>query len=392
MTNILLKMRVSTPGDAQHAEAEEEILNVQSRFAKILSMNLDAAEQKQIPELTPQLAQKLIDRIDTIPLFAHAYSLLGNFTYGTYRPSDLLTYAFEHELDGVCIHLLDGEERSLGQASDAELREFGATAHQLGLKVHLEISSTHKTDLDDVVRIARILNVEHIRVYSRYEGLLSEVLTMVDSDLQYLIVLAEKYDLQFYFEQHEEFKSFEIAAILERANHPRLHALFDFGNMINAYERPLDALNHLAPHIGQVHLKGIKIMPEDGGFGHRGVLQGSDDDDMPSPRMLLDLLLLGEDEPQLVAFALEQENHYRAPAFRRADDPEDPFIAYRDLSTTDLPASLTLDEMLVEEPQWAVNQLTYVRTVLAQLRELAMCRLESASEDAARNETLQETC
>lgn len=383
-------MRASTPGDAQHIEAEEEILNVQSRFAKILSANLNADEQQQIPELTPQLAQKLIERIDTIPLFAHAYSLLGNFTYGTYRPSDLLSYAYEHELDGVCIHLLDGEERSLGQASDEELRQFEIRADELGLKIHLEISSTRKVDVDEAVRIARILNVEHIRVYSRYEGLLSEILEIVDGDLQYLIVMAEKYDLRFYFEQHEEFKSFEIAEALERANHPRLHALFDFGNMINAYERPMEALDRLAPHIRQVHLKGIKIMPEDGGFGHRGVLQGSDEDDLPNPRMLLDLLLLGEDEPQLIAFALEQENYYRAPAFRRADEPADPFIAYRDLSTTDLPESLTLEQMLINEPQWAVNQLTYVRTLLAQLRELAVCRLEVPSDLVTHGETILE--
>jgi Sugar phosphate isomerases/epimerases len=357
--------------------------HIQSRFAALLAPNLDAVEVVGIPALTPALAQKLIERIDSIPLFAHAYSLLGNFTHGTFRPRDLLVYAHDHELKGICIHLLDGEERSLGRMSDAELLDFGAEAKKLHLAVHLEISSTEKTDVNEVVRIARILDVEHIRVYSRYEGLLSAVLGRVDEDMLYLAELADKYSLQFYFEQHEELKSSEIAAALQKLDHPRIHALFDFGNMVNACERPMDALHELAPHIRQVHMKGIKIIQEGNGFGHRGVLQGTMEDDLPGPRMLFELLMLGGDRHQLIAFALEQENHYRAPAFRLTDEKLDPFIPYRDMSTTDLPDGLLLAEMLVQEPQWAVNQLTHVRMVLARLRELAACRLAESELVAA---------
>lgn len=357
--------------------------HIQSRFAAVLAPNLDAEELAGIPELTPMLASKLIERIDTIPLFAHAYSLLGNFTYGTLRPRDLLVYAYEHELSGIAIHLLDGEERGLGQMTDPELHDFANQARKLNLSVHLEISSTVPADVDEVVRIALILGVQHIRVYSRYEGFLSEVLGRVDEDLEYLAELADTHQLDFYFEQHEELKSAEIAAALQRLNHPRVHALFDLGNMVNACERPMDALRELAPHIRQVHLKGIKIIPEGTGFGHRGVLQGSADDDLPGQRMLFELLMLGEDGHQLIAFALEQENHYRAPAFRLSDEDPDPFIPYRDMSTTDLPEGLSLAEMLVQEPQWALNQLTHIRSVLAQLRELAECRLETAAMAAA---------
>jgi sugar phosphate isomerase/epimerase len=357
--------------------------HIQSRFAAVLAPNLDAGELDGIPELTPWLAKKLIGRIDSFPLFAHAYSLLGNFTYGTLRPRDLLVYAHNHELKGVCIHLLDGEERGLGRMTDAELLEFRAEAKKLNLDVHLEISSTEPADVDEVVRIARILSVEHIRVYSRYEGALSAVLSHVDEDLKYLAVLADRHGLQFYFEQHEELKSREIAAALQGLGHPRVHALFDFGNMVNACERPLDALRELSPHIRQAHMKGIRIIPDGNGFGHCGVLQGSAEDDLPGPRMLFELLMLGEAEPQLIAFALEQENHYRAPSFRSLEEGTDPFIPYRDMSSTDLPDGLTQAEMLVQEPQWALNQLNHLRSVLAQLRELAECRLESAAPTAA---------
>ena len=37
---------------------------------------------------------------------------------------------------------------------------------------------------------------------------------------------------------------------------------------------------------------------------------------LASARMLFELLMLGEPTPQVIAFILEQENHYVAPAFR----------------------------------------------------------------------------
>jgi hypothetical protein len=353
---------------------------IQSRFTALLSRNVD--DLSHIPELTPSKARTLIDRIDAVRLFAHAYSLLGNLTDGRLLPADLLQYAFDHQLAGICIHVLDGEERGLRQMPDDELREFAARAESLGLAIHLEISSTEKADVDEVVHIARVMSVEHIRVYSRYEGVLSAVLDRIDADLGYLAELADRYDLHFYFEQHEELKSGEISRLLEAASHPRLHALFDFGNMVNASEQPLDALRTLAPHVRQVHLKGVKILPQGSGCGHRGVLQGSEEDDLPDALMLFELLMLGEEDPQVMCFALEQENHYLAPVFRTWDEDPDPFIPYRDLSTTELPPGMSHEDLLEREPRWAVDQLLHVRSLLTRLRELAECRLSAAEEPA----------
>ncbi|GAA3482390.1 hypothetical protein [Streptomyces yanii] len=58
----------------------------------------------------------------------------------------------------------------------------------------------------------------------------------------------------------------------------------------------------------------MHVLPEGDGFGHRGVLQGSPEDDPSGARMLFDQLMLGDDEPQVIAFALEQENLYYAPS------------------------------------------------------------------------------
>jgi hypothetical protein len=152
--------------------------------------------------------------------------------------------------------------------------------------------------------------------------------------------------------------------------------------MINACERPLPALRGLAPFIRQVHLKGVRIIPEDNGFGHRGVLQGSPEDDLPDARMHFELLMLGEPAPQVVAFALEQENHYVAPAFRQSDEARDPFIPYCDMTETHLPLGWPLERMLTDEPRWAANQLHHVRGVLGEMRLLCELVLAEARADA----------
>ena len=351
---------------------------IQSRFATLLGRNADGEAP---PPLTPALAARLRERIDAIRLFAHGYAFLTNVTHGRMKPADLLDFAYRNELDGLCLHVLDGEANSLSRMTPADLRAFGEKAQALGLALHLEISTTRRDDVDRVVAIARGVGARDIRVYSRYEGMLSAVLEAIEVDLRRLAALAEANDLHFDFEQHEELKSFEIAELLRRVGSPRLNALFDFGNMINACERPLPALRALAPFIRQVHLKGVRIVPEGNGFGHRGVLQGGLEDDLPDARMLFELLMLGEPRPQVIAFALEQENHYVAPAFRQSDEAEDPFIPYREMSETHLPFGGSLERMLTDEPRWAENQLRHVRTVLSELRLL--CELVLAETRAA---------
>ncbi|MFF4763783.1 hypothetical protein [Streptomyces sp. NPDC001292] len=80
--------------------------HLDAQFRALLSPNLAAAEIEQIPDLTTERARVLIDRIDRVRLFGHAYALLTNLTYGAYSPDDVLDFAREHDLAGVCIHVL----------------------------------------------------------------------------------------------------------------------------------------------------------------------------------------------------------------------------------------------------------------------------------------------
>lgn len=349
---------------------------IQSRFQSLMLHKVAGIDTCTTPVLTPALAHKLLQRIPEVRLFAHAYPHLTQFTNGCYHPLDLLDFAHAHALSGISIHMLDGEERSLNQMGSDGLREVASRAAKFGLAIHLEISSTQREDVDHVVDVARTMGVHNIRVYSRYEGRLSQVLQTIETDLRYLAVQADLHDLYFDFEQHEELKSTEIIALLMRVNHPRLNALFDFGNMVNAGELPLTALRTLAPRVRQVHLKGVQVLPETHGSGHRGVLQGSAQDDLPSARMLCELLMLGDTAPQVIAFCLEQENHYRAPAFRYDNEDADPFIPYRDMSQTDVPAGMRLEQVMEQEERWAIDQITYVRGLLQEFTLLAELTLQ----------------
>jgi hypothetical protein len=87
--------------------------------------------------------------------------------------------------------------------------------------------------------------------------------------------------------------------------------------------------------------------------------------------MLYELLMLGERAPQVIAFILEQENHYIAPAFRQSNEAQDPFIPYREMSETALPPGYTAARMAAVEWRWANNQVRYVRGLLGELKVLA---------------------
>ena len=88
-------------------------------------------------------AVSLLKRIDTIRLHAHSYSFILNMTHGSMTPIDLLEFAYQHELQGINLHIDDGGDSSLTNSDEAALTHFKAQADQLNLAVHLEASHTN---------------------------------------------------------------------------------------------------------------------------------------------------------------------------------------------------------------------------------------------------------
>lgn len=322
-----------------------------------------------LPILSPEKARALIERIETIPLYAHAYSFHLNFRFGGFKPCDLLDFAAKNGLRGVKIHREDGEENSLGNADAVQLSGFGKKAKQLGLDVHLEISETEVPSLCDAIRVCRTIGATSIRCYPRYEGKVSSVIERTINDLRQLKDQDPEGTFRFTLEQHEDLTGAELVRIVEAVGNPNLSLMFDFTNMINAYERPLDALQTMAKHITDVHIKDAVILEDSGGWAQRCCRSG--DGDIPQARLLMELLCLGENAPQVLAYGLEEEVGYHSPPFRFPNEEDDPFINARNVSETDLVAGVDIATQLAKEKADAQHLCTHVQELLKLLRNHA---------------------
>ena len=107
-------------------------------------------------------ARKILQRVDTLPLYLHAYA------FHLMLPADLLDIASENNLRGVKIHVLDGERFSLGNMDDKELSAFGDKARRLNLDIHIETSASDKASIDEAVAIALKTGASSVRFYPRY--------------------------------------------------------------------------------------------------------------------------------------------------------------------------------------------------------------------------------
>ncbi len=341
----------------------------EARFKRLMLKHANPPTEP--PPLDLAHAARLLERTANVPFFAHSYSFYRSMEHG-FAPRDLMDFVYIHDLHGACLHLNDGGDTSVGKMSGKDREVFRRQLEDLGLTLHLEISSTERPEIDRAIDCARALGVTNIRVYARHQGTLAEVMESVYADLAYACERANKLDLQFDYEQHEDLKAAEIAAILQRLGDRRMNALFDYSNSLNAYEEPLAALHILAPYIRQVHIKGARKTVEGNGWGQIGVPQGCDEDELPGARMLHDLLMLGDGIPQVICFALEQEVDYYAPAFRLKDEPREPVIRYREPSETPQDKSKSTDRLIADERRWAVQQLNWNRALIATFRELAL--------------------
>jgi hypothetical protein len=308
-------------------------------------------------------AARLIDRIDEVRLFAHAYSWHLNFRFGDAVPADFLRFADSHQMAGVKIHVEDGEGRSLLHAPESRAA-FGLLAEVLDLEVHIETSATDEATLRAAIQVAHDTGATSVRCYPRYAGPVSQIIAKTIRDLRLLPQLDPDGRLDFLLEQHEDLKSDELVHIVQAVQNPRLTLLFDFANMINAFETPEAALAKMAPYVTDVHIKDAKIVADRGGFAHLACRSGEGDIDFKG--LLTTLLLLG-DSPQVRAFGCEEENEMFAPAYRFPTDPADPIIPMRDASTTLLTPGEDLPARLDREKAEAAAQITYIREILAEI-------------------------
>lgn len=318
-------------------------------------------------------ATKILQRADNIPLYLHAYAFHLNMRVEKILPENLLDIASQHQLKGIKVHVLDGESQSLSCANDERLQQFGEKARRLGLDIHIETSASDAKTIDQAVAIAIKSGASSVRFYPRYEGHLDAVLAQIRQDIHYIKENYQHSGLTFTLEQHEDLKGHELVKLVNDADFPQLSLLFDFANMINANEEPLPALAAMASNVTQVHIKDALIVREANGLGHKACISGQGD--LPFKELLFQLVCLGEDKPQVIAYGLEEEVDYYAPPFRFQHEDNNPWIPWREMSETPLP-SKELDVRLEKEFNDALNQITYVRNILQKLKQEAVAVLK----------------
>ena len=323
--------------------------------------------------------RRLVERTEDAPLFTHSYPFYFHMGSddGRWGPGDLLTFAADQGLKGVKCHLDAGGSRSFSTLSSEKRQALGARARELGLRWHVEVSSTDFDKLASVVAVASDLDADSIRCYPRYSGHVSTIITRAIEDLRRFrqeLDPASRFRLT--VEQHEDLTSSEMVQLVETVDDPRIALLFDTTNMITAGERPVHALAVQAPWVTEVHIKDARILPDRGGWAQICCRTGTGD--IPLARLLAELLLLGEHEPQVRAFGLEEEVNYFAPAYRFSGDPADPVIPPREVSKTTRLPQVPMPVILADEYRYVIEQVAWVRDLLGHINVLARKALGEA--------------
>jgi sugar phosphate isomerase/epimerase len=349
---------------------------IENYYQKTLHAKTSGALGLDIPDFTKEVAYKLKDRIDNIVLYLHSYTLYKNFYYGKYTIIDLLDLAYSFGLKGIAINIGTGEERSLKHKTSQEISEISNYAKSLNLKINIDISSTNIEEFKTAVYIANILDSKYIRFYIRDSGLVSQIMQKAVQDIKLMSSIAKENNITILLEQHEDLNSNELLEILKLVDEKNCRVLFDYGNMINSNEKPLEALQIMSPHIEHIHVKGVKIIKDKKGFAHLGISEK--EDDLPHAKLLFDLLMLGENEAQVKVFNLEEVNDYYAPAYRFEDEDTDPFIPKRTVSITKINDSDKLKKLLMQEKKDAHGQLIFIHSLLSKLRTIANIKINQA--------------
>ena len=325
-----------------------------------------------VPLLDESLAKNLLFRIENIRWYLNRYSLELNFDRGLLSVSEFIDLARNWGFDGVQLHNAKGGPRvCLTDESDDFLKKMAKQEGKRKLDIQLDISTTAKSEIEDVSRVARAIGTRVIRCYIRTGGTLKEILKTAVDELSYVAEIAEKWDQEILLEQHELLTGYEMIDVIERVGHQRIGILFDFGNPVAAGREPLDDLMVMREHIRGVHCKDVRILGVEGIRAKLGVEMGSGH--LNLEKMFFDLLCLGSDDAQVKFFAIQMVVDYLCLSNRSPSESKDKVFAKRNPSDTALPKHITepaLEKRLKKERADTQAGFIFVKHLVEDLRKL----------------------
>jgi sugar phosphate isomerase/epimerase len=211
-----------------------------------------------------------------IELHVHSFGLRFHFKHQPgFDVFRFIEVATEQGFTGVNISANGPEFRDLGGTTSKHFEKVRSKLTQLGMKSELDTSGTDPAHLVQMMEVAAAVGADQLRTYTRYSGSPDELVEQTVRDLVLAAPAADEMEVNILLENHEDFRGQAIAEILGRVDHPRIRALFDYGNSQMVGEDPIEALEAMAPFTSAVHMKDHVVVRHDDKLHVQGVVMGS---------------------------------------------------------------------------------------------------------------------
>jgi sugar phosphate isomerase/epimerase len=211
----------------------------------------------------------------SIEMHIHSFSLRFQFKYR----SDFDAFAFialakERGFTGVNLSANGPGYRDLGGTTPEHFERVRACLERHDMACEIDTSDTRVDNLQRMLLVASQVGAQRLRVYTKYEAPLADQMEWTVRDLEAIAPQAERLGITIVFENHEDFQGAVISSILEKVNHPRIRALYDYGNSQMVGEDPMQALWAMQPYIDAVHVKDHVVLESQGQMWVQGVPMG----------------------------------------------------------------------------------------------------------------------
>jgi len=211
----------------------------------------------------------------SIEMHIHSFSLRFQFKYRSdFDVFTFISLAKDRGFTGVNISANGLEYRDLGGTTPQHFASVRACLQKHNMACEIDTSDTRVDNLQKMLVVASQLGAERLRVYTKYEATLSEQMEWTVRDLKTIAPEAERLGITIVFENHEDFQGAVISSILGKVDHPRIKALYDYGNSQMVGEDPMQALRAMQPYIDAVHVKDHVVLHSQGQIWVQGVPMG----------------------------------------------------------------------------------------------------------------------
>jgi sugar phosphate isomerase/epimerase len=211
----------------------------------------------------------------SIEMHIHSFSLRFQFKYRS--DFDVFAYialARERGFTGVNISANGPGYRDLGGTTPQHFASVRTCLQEHNMACEIDTSDTRVDNLRQMLLVASQVGAERLRVYTKYQAPLAEQIEWSVRDLSAMAPEADRLGITIVFENHEDFQGAVISNILSKVNHPRIKALYDYGNSQMVGEDPMEALRAMQPYIDAVHVKDHVILSNEGQIWVQGVPMG----------------------------------------------------------------------------------------------------------------------